>query len=163
MLAQQRVRLSDVDQAAEEVGDLASAVPGVVVLECSGVMLEQQRRRAGVLDLLMHAALARDQLGHPQLLTIELQHAAGLEDEGALAEQAGVLGDLRAPAPAHQHHLDPRSQAGLESAHPQQRDAAVAIVQQRRARAEQRAVQVEVERPAHRVLSIGGRSSSGGS
>ena len=47
MLGQQRVGIAWSTIAAEEVGDLAAGVPGVVVLQAPGEALEQQRRRAG--------------------------------------------------------------------------------------------------------------------
>ena len=46
VLGQQGVHLGGVDEAAEQVGDLAARVPRLVVLEAALVALEQHRRRA---------------------------------------------------------------------------------------------------------------------
>ena len=55
-LGEQRVGLGGVDEAAEEVRDLAVAMPGVVVLQAPRVVLEQQRGGAGGLDLVVDRA-----------------------------------------------------------------------------------------------------------
>jgi hypothetical protein len=81
----------------------------------------------------------------------------------ALTEQPGVLCDLGAAAPAHQHHLDAGSQAGLDRPHAEQRDLPLTVVHQRCAASEQRTVEIDVQRSAHRALTIGGRSSNGAS
>ena len=51
VLLEQLVGLERVDVAAEQMADVAVAVPRVVVLEPAGVVVEQQLRRAGVRDL----------------------------------------------------------------------------------------------------------------
>jgi hypothetical protein len=89
MGAEQIVGLEGVDLPAEQVRDLAAPVPGRVVLEAAGEVLEQQVRGAGRGDLLVdRATLARQQVaGQPVLLLVEDQARADLEDVGALAEQ----------------------------------------------------------------------------
>ena len=144
--------------------DLALDVPRLVVLEPPGVALEQQRRRAGALDLLGDRQLARQQVARqPVLLAVQHHARAGLEDVGALAEQPRVLEHLRAPAPGHQHDLHARAQARLHGAHAVDRHRSLAVVQQRGAAAEQRAVEVEVQAAdAHATLRLangGGRST----
>ena len=69
---------------------------------------------------------------------------ARLVDERALPQQPRVLVHLRAPAPRHQHDLDVRAQARLDRAHPLDRHVPLAVVQQRRAPPEQRAVEIHV-------------------
>ena len=59
VLGQHAVGLRGVDEAAEQVRDFALEVPRLVVLQAPGVVLEQQRRRAGALDLLGDRQLAR--------------------------------------------------------------------------------------------------------
>jgi hypothetical protein len=86
--------------------------------------------------------------GQPVLLALEHHARAGLEDERALAEQARVLLHLRTAATGHQHDLHVGAQARLHRSHPVDRDRPLAVVQQRGAAAEQRAVEVQVQRSA---------------
>ncbi len=80
VLGEQPVDLGRVDEAAEEVRDLALDVPGLVVLQAALVVLEQQRRRARALDLLGDRQLAGQQLaGQPVLLAVEHHARAGLD------------------------------------------------------------------------------------
>ena len=65
---------------------------------------------------------------------------------------------LGAAAARHQHDLDAGAQAGLHRAHALDRDVALAVVQQRGAAAEQRAVEVEVE-AAHAVGARGAHAA----
>ena len=57
VLAEQGVGLVDVDLAAEEVGEQAAVVPGLVVLEPAGEVVEEQARHAAGLDLLVDRAV----------------------------------------------------------------------------------------------------------
>jgi hypothetical protein len=53
VLAQELVGLERIDEPPHQVRDLAVQVPGRVVLEPTAVVLEQQPRRAGLLDLVV--------------------------------------------------------------------------------------------------------------
>ena len=64
-------------------------------------------------------------------------------------EQPGVLSHRRLPPARHQDDLDARPQARLERPRPEQRDAALPVVQQRPLPPEQRPVEIEVEAPEH--------------
>ena len=87
--------------------------------------------------------------GQPLALAVEFERRAGLEDERPQAEQAGVLEHLRPPPAGEDHHLHARPVAGLERPHAEQREVAGIVVQQRRALAEQGAVEVDVEAAEH--------------
>ena len=74
---EQPVDLRDVDQPAEQMRDLAPAVPRRVVLQATRVALEQQAGAPVALDLLVDAdALPRQEgAGQPLLLAVEHEHA----------------------------------------------------------------------------------------
>jgi hypothetical protein len=130
---EQGVRLVGVDQPAEQVRELAPQVPRLVVLEPPGVALEQQRRDAGVLDLLEDGPpVARlDVAGQVDVLAVDVQPAADLVDVGGLAEQPRVLHHLRLAPPRLEHDLHARAVAGLERPRGQQREGALVVAEQR--------------------------------
>jgi hypothetical protein len=76
------------------------------------------------------------------LLAVEDEAGARLEDERGLPKQTGVLVDLRPPPARHQHDLDVGAQTGLHRADAVERHLTLAVVQQRGASAEQRAVEI---------------------
>ncbi len=80
VLAEQGVGLVDVDFAAEEVGVDAAVVPGVVVLEPVGEVVEEKARDAAGLDLLVDRALrpGRRVAAQQRLLAVDREGAAGL-------------------------------------------------------------------------------------
>ncbi len=147
VLAEQGVGLVDVDLAAEEVGEDAAGVPGLVVLEPPFEVLEQQLRDAAPLDLLVDRAdLVRAHLaGHQRRLAIDREGAAGLVDVGGLADQPRRLVDLGLAAAGHDHDLGPGPLAGLEPARLGQREAALGVAEERGPGAEQGAVEVGVD------------------
>ena len=76
--------LLEIDVPAEQVGDLATGVPRLVVLEPVAEALEEQRGRAGVADLLVDGALARHHaIGQELLLPVDHDPRADLVDVGA--------------------------------------------------------------------------------
>ena len=166
VLGEQAVRLEGVDQAAKEMRDLARDVPRLVVLEAAAIVLEQQRGGAGALDLLGDRQLPRLQIARePVLLPVEHEARAGLEDVGPAAEQARVLGHLGAPAARHEHDLHVCAQARLDRARAVDRDRPLAVVHERGAAPQQRAVQVEIQAArthARETLASGGRSTGAG-
>src|SRR5271165_1361653 len=134
-----------------------------MMLEAPGIALEQHRGRTRELDLLGDAQLAREQLaGEPVLLAVEHDACAGLEDVGALPEQARVLVELRTTAPGHEDDLDVGAHARLQRTHAVDRDSSLPVAQQRRAATEQGPVEVEVQ-AAHAHATVtpasGGRST----
>jgi hypothetical protein len=147
VLGEQRVGLGGVDEPAEEVRDLAVAMPRVVVLEPALVVLEQQRGRAHRLDLVVdRAGLAGHEVARqPVLLAVEHEAGAGLEDVRRLADEPRVLHDLRLPAAGHEHDLGAGAITGLQRTHAVQRERAVGAAQQHAAGAEQRRVEVDVD------------------
>jgi hypothetical protein len=89
-----------------------------VVLQAAGVALEQQRRDAGVGDLIVDGAGAGPPLARePVLLPIEHYACPQLEDVRGLGEQPGVLGHLDPPAAGHEHDLGAHPRARLDGAH----------------------------------------------
>ena len=153
VLGEQRVGLERVDLAAEQVRDVAPQVPRVVVLEAPRVGLEQQGGRARLRDQIVdRPPVDRDQAAGQQLeLAVEHERRARLVDERALAEQARGALDVRPPAAGEQHDLGAGARAGLQGPRAQQRERAVAVVQERAVAAEQRAVEVHVDagEPGH--------------
>ena len=109
--------------------------------------LEQERRRARVGDLVVdRLAVARlPAAGQEHALAVDHQAGAELVDVGGLAEQARVLHHLRLAASGLDDDLDARPEARLERAGGQEREAAVAVAEQRAAPAEQRPVEVRVD------------------
>jgi len=76
---EQLVGLRDVDGAAEEVRDLAVAVPRIVGLEAAGEVFEQARR--GRADLVVDRQLAGlEGPGQPRRLAVDDEARPGLED-----------------------------------------------------------------------------------
>ena len=131
LLLERYAGLLEYHEPAKQVRDLALQMPRLVVLQQTGVPLEQQRRRTGALDLLGDRELVREQLpGQPVVLTVHHRAGARLEDERALPEQPCVLGHLRTPAPGHQHHLHVSAQARLHGAHAGDRHRPLAVVEQ---------------------------------
>ena len=161
-LGEQGVDLAGVDEPAEEVRHLAVAVPRVVVLQPPGVVLQQQRGRAGGLDLLVdRAAVAGHEVaGQPDLLAVEHEAGAGLEDVGGLGEQARVLAHRPLAAAGHEHDLGAGAVAGLQRADALQRELLVGVAQQRAARSQQGAVEVDVERAHAPILANGGLAAA---
>ena len=148
VVRQQRVRLVHVDEPAQEVRELALAVPRRVRLEPARVALEQQLRRARLLDLLPdRLAVARLELAEVGVLAVDVQAAPDLVDVGGLPEQARVLHHLRLAPAGLEHHLDARAVARLERARGKQREVALGVAEERRAAAEQRAVEIRVDAP----------------
>ncbi len=147
LAVEQVVDLAGVDEPAEEVGDLAPAMPRVVVLKASRVGLEEQLGRAGGLDLVVDRGIRLRLIvaGEPHLLAVEHEARPGFEDVGRLGEQAGVLGDGHLAPAGHEDDLDVRAMAGLERAHAGEREAVVAAAHERAVGAEQGAVEIDVE------------------
>ncbi len=146
-LAEQPVGLGDVDLAAEQVGEDAAVVPGVVVLEVLREALEQRLRGAAGLDLLEdRAALVGDEVaGEDRLLAFDREGAAGLVDVGGLAHQPRRLMDLRLAAAGHDHNLGPGPGAGLQGARLRQREGALGVAEEHASRPEQGPVEVGVD------------------
>ena len=152
VLGQERVGLEGVDRVAEEeVGDLAGVAPGLVDPQPARVVLEQQRRGARLLDLLVdRLAVARLQpVGEPLELAVEHQAAARLEDVGAQAEHARVVEERGLAAAGVRDDLDLRPGASLERPRAEQRERSFAVVEQRRAAAQQGPVEIEVGGAEH--------------
>src|ERR1019366_7681927 len=102
-LGQQAIYRGSLDEATEQMRDLALHVPRLVGLQAPAAGLEQHRGRPRALDLLGDAELAGHQLpGPPMLLAAEHHTGTGLEDKGALSEQACVLEHLSAAPARHQ-------------------------------------------------------------
>jgi hypothetical protein len=80
-------------------------------------------------------------------LAVDHHGRADLEDVRRLADQAGVLHHLRAPATRLDHHLRAGAMARLERPRRQQREVALGGPEQRRPRSEERAVEVRVDAP----------------
>jgi hypothetical protein len=155
VLGEQRIGLGRVDLAAQQVRDLAVAQERVVVLEPPGIRLQQQCRRAGVLDLLAHVApvLGLVGAGQPVDLAVEDDAGAGLEHVAADPERAGVAQQRCPLAAGVDDELDARSRARLERPRAEQREVPVRIVQEGRAAAQERAVEIAVDAPerSHRA------------
>src|SRR5215218_7028077 len=113
-------------------------MPGRMGLDRAGVGVEQQRRRARLLDPVpRRAAVERSVVAaEPDLLTVD-HHPA--------ADQTRRLGDLSAATAGDQHHLYSGAVAGLEPAPAEQCERAILVVKQRGAAPEERAVEVRVD------------------
>ena len=144
---QQRVGLPNVDQATHQVADFAMRRPWVVRLEASREMLEQQRRGAGVIDLVVDVALVRrlPLTGQPVALVVEREPRAHLEDGGRLAEQACDLDRRSRPPPRRDDDLDPRARARLNSSRALQCEGLVGVTEEPTARPEKRAIEIDVK------------------
>src|SRR5436305_13825077 len=140
-------------------------MPRSVVLEPAAEALEQEPRRAGVLDQLVdRLAVVRLQLARQQsVLTVDCEPAAELVDESVLADQTCVLGDRHTATARSEHDLDVRPKASFERARGEQREAAVGVAEQRPPTTEQRAVHVGVHAAdRHRVSMITRAIHTGG-
>src|SRR4051812_28027959 len=122
--------------------ELTPLVPRRVVLEPSGVALEQEARRAGLGDQLVDAApVAGLQVaGEERLLAVDHDAAAKLERERGLAEKPCDLTCRGAPPARNRHHLGAGPVAGLQPTHAQQCECAVGVLEEAAAATEQRAV-----------------------
>ena len=131
------------------------------------VALEEEVGSARVGDLAVNGEpVARLELaGEERELPVDHEARPQLEDVGALADQPGVLHHLGAPPARVDHHLRPGPVAGLERPGGQQREVPLGGPEQRRAPAEQGAVEVGVDAadghgqaaPRAGCAAIGGR------
>ena len=138
VLDQQRVGLEGVDLVAEEeVGDLAGVAPGLVDPQPARVVVEQERRRARLLDLLVDrlAVAGLEAVGEPLELAVEHEAAARLEDVRAQAEHARVVQERGLAAAGVRDDLDLGPGTGLERPRAEQGEPALPVVEQRRAAA----------------------------
>ena len=159
LASQQRGRLVGIHKAAEQVRHLAVAVPGVVVLQAPRVVLEQQRRGAGVLDLVVDrpslARLRQQRRRHPVLLAVKHDTGTRLEEVGGWPEQPRVLHRLRLAATRHDDEFGTSTNARLHRTSGEQRETAVGVLEQMPARAEQRPVEIYVHRLEHGARVVG--------
>jgi hypothetical protein len=158
VLGEQRVRVLDLDQATEEVGVDAVVVPRRVVLDPSGVGLEEEVGYPGVVDLLRDRALAVGSHFSRKggQLPVDHHRAAGLEDVRGLADQPRVLHHLGLATPRLEHDLDPRPVAGLQRARLQQRELTLGVAEQRPAAPEQGAVEIRVNAAESHGATVAG-------
>ena len=135
--AQQPLRLGGVDEAAEEVGDLAVDVPRRVVLQASGVGLEQEAGRAGRGDLLVDRRVVARQPRAPSASAPRRRARRTRRPRrrtSAPRAAARPHATFRAAA-ARDRHDARRPPAGRpRRPDAEQRDAAVAVVEERRRR-----------------------------
>src|SRR5205814_9862288 len=96
-LLEQLVRLARIDRAAHQMRDVAVAMPRVVVLEATGEVIEQQARRARLLDQVVDRLTVawRQAASEQRLLAVDHQPGANLVDVRGLAERARDSGDRR--------------------------------------------------------------------
>src|SRR4051812_5250170 len=98
--------------------DVAVLVPWGGVLELLAEVVEQELRRARLLDLLVDrlAVLRHEVTGEQRFLPVDHHASADFEDVGGLADEAREWLDRVLAPPGLDHDLDTSAMTGLEPA-----------------------------------------------